>query len=77
MSLRKDSDDELHVQCDVFEEELTADTEAQEELREETRVNIADPQALFTAIHHRVYIINISVFRYLVDNWSVSNSINW
>ncbi|KAK3099465.1 hypothetical protein FSP39_004908 [Pinctada imbricata] len=54
VSLRRESDNDLQVQCDVFEEEMSADNEAQEEIRESTRVDIGNPQALFTAIFHRV-----------------------
>ncbi|XP_063413228.1 inverted formin-2-like isoform X1 [Mytilus trossulus] len=52
--LRQDVDPHLTVQCDVFEEELAADNEALEDLREQSLVNIQDPKALFDAIDKKV-----------------------
>ena len=52
--LRQDVDPNLTVQCDVFEEELAADNEALEDLREQSLVNIQDPKALFDAIDKKV-----------------------
>jgi hypothetical protein len=40
----------------VFEEELTADNEALEELREQSTVDIQDSKALFYAIDKKVGI---------------------
>ena len=54
--LRHDSDPILNVQCDVFEEELTADNEALDELREQSTVDIQDSKALFNAIDKKVGI---------------------
>jgi len=56
--LRSYDDADLNVQCDVFEEELGADCEAVEELREANNVNITDPEALFRTVHNRVCIID-------------------
>lgn len=52
--LRHDGDPSLNVQCDVFEEELAADKEALDELREQSRVNIQSSKALFNAIDKKV-----------------------
>ncbi|KAL3879958.1 hypothetical protein ACJMK2_032234 [Sinanodonta woodiana] len=52
-SLRCDDDRDLNVQCDVFEEELSADAEAVDEMKD-TTVNLSDHTALFKAIYNRV-----------------------
>lgn len=54
ITLREDDDADLNLQCDVFEEELSADMEAMEELKQAANVDIGDPHALFKAIHSRV-----------------------
>lgn len=53
--MRHDGDPLLKVQCDVFEEELAADNEALEEIREQSNVDIQNPKALFDAIDKQVY----------------------
>ena len=53
-TVRYDEDKVLHVQLDVFDEELTADTEALEELSTKYNVDISQPQALFQALHKKV-----------------------
>ena len=52
-TLRADDDDELQVQCDVFEEELNADSEAIENMND-GKVNVNDHTSVFTAIYKRV-----------------------
>lgn len=52
-SLRAEDDDELLVQCDVFEEELHADTEALDEMKVNS-VNLNDHHSVFLAIYKRV-----------------------
>ena len=52
-SLRVDDDDDLHVQCDVFEEELNADNDAIENMQE-GKVNLNDHMSVFNAIFKRV-----------------------
>lgn len=52
--MRHDGDPLLKVQCDVFEEELAADNEALEEMRELSNVDIQNPKALFDAIDKQV-----------------------
>ncbi|XP_062608968.1 inverted formin-2-like, partial [Saccostrea cucullata] len=52
--LREENDVDLNLQCDIFEEELSADLEAMEELKQAANVDIGDPQALFKAINSRV-----------------------
>ena len=52
-TLRADDDDELNVQCDVFEEELNADSDAMENMNE-GNVNLNDHTSVFTAIYKRV-----------------------
>lgn len=52
-SLRCDDDEDLLVQCDVFEEELHADIEALEEMKS-TSVNLNDHQSVFNAVNKRV-----------------------
>ena len=52
-TLRADDDDDLHVQCDVFEEELNADSEAIENMND-GKVNVNDHTSVFTAIYKRV-----------------------
>lgn len=52
-SLRCEDDEDLLVQCDVFEEELHADVEALEEMRS-TSVNLNDHQSVFNAVIKRV-----------------------
>ena len=52
-SLRADDDDELNVQCDVFEEELNADSDAMENMND-GKVNLNDHMSVFTAIYKRV-----------------------
>lgn len=55
-TLREERDPDLNLQCDIFEEELTADSEAMEEQRKAASVDISDPEALFKAILSRVCI---------------------
>ena len=52
-SLRADDDDELNVQCDVFEEELNADSDAMESMND-GKVNLNDHMSVFNAIYKRV-----------------------
>ena len=52
-SLRVDDDDELNVQCDVFEEELNADSDAMESMND-GKVNLNDHMSVFNAIYKRV-----------------------
>ncbi|XP_022325197.2 inverted formin-2-like [Crassostrea virginica] len=54
IALREEDDADLNLQCDIFEEELSADSEAMEELKQAANVDISDPQALFKAIYSRV-----------------------
>ena len=54
-SLRCEDDDDLLVQCDVFEEELHADIEALDELKSSS-VNLNDHQSVFTAVNKKVTI---------------------
>ncbi|KAL4230063.1 FH2 domain-containing protein 1 [Mactra antiquata] len=51
--LRCEDDNLLQVQCDVFEEELHADTEALEDVKS-GKVNLNDPMSVFTSIHKKV-----------------------
>lgn len=53
-TLREEGDPDLSLQCDIFEEELSADSEAMEEQRKAASVDISDPEALFKAILSRV-----------------------
>lgn len=53
-TLREEGDPDLNLQCDIFEEELSADSEAMEEQRKAASVDISDPEALFKAILSRV-----------------------
>ncbi|XP_052280011.1 inverted formin-2-like [Dreissena polymorpha] len=52
-SLRCEDDIELHVQCEVFEDEFHADEEAVEDMTSSS-VNINDPESVFTAIYKKV-----------------------
>ncbi|WAQ99283.1 INF2-like protein [Mya arenaria] len=52
-SLRCEDDEDLHVQCDVFEDEMHADLDALEEQRS-SDVNINDHQSVFKAIYKKV-----------------------
>ena len=52
-TLRVDDDDELNVQCDVYEEELNADNEALENMQA-GKVNLNDHMSVFNAIFKRV-----------------------
>lgn len=52
-ALRCEDDEDLLVQCDVFEEELHADTDALEEMNS-GNVNLNDPQSVFSAVYKKV-----------------------
>ncbi|XP_045204866.2 inverted formin-2-like [Mercenaria mercenaria] len=52
-SLRCEDDDDLTVQCDVFEEEYNADTDALQENKSGS-VNLNDPQSVFMAVYKKV-----------------------
>lgn len=52
-SLRCEDDEDLLVQCDVFEEELHADTDALEESKT-GQVNLNDPQSVFAGVYKKV-----------------------
>lgn len=52
-TVRYEEDKDLHVQLDVFEEELSADADAMEEMNNES-LDMTQPLALFEAIHRKV-----------------------
>ena len=51
--VRYDDDKDLHVQLDVFEEELSADADALEEMSHDG-VDMSQPDQLFQALHRKV-----------------------
>ncbi|KAK7096870.1 hypothetical protein V1264_003915 [Littorina saxatilis] len=53
ITVRYDEDRDLHVQLDVFEEELSADADALEEMNNDN-VDMSQPQELFAALHKKV-----------------------
>ena len=52
-TVRYDDDKDLHVQLDVFEEELAADADALEEMSHDG-IDISQPLPLFQALHRKV-----------------------
>ena len=81
IALREEDEADLNLQCDIFEEELSADSEAMEELKQAANVDISDPQALFQAIYSRVCYSGFKKYWKLLVNkafyeWSCVTFIN-
>ena len=53
--LRNDDDEDLHIQCDVFDEEKQSDDDELAELNPEC-VNLNDTRQVFNAVFHKVYL---------------------
>ncbi|XP_046369459.2 inverted formin-2-like [Haliotis rufescens] len=82
-TIRADEDEDLHVQCDVFEEELTADSEALEEMNN-TTVDLSKHDDLFKAIYNKVQdtplgasLLAILYSLYQIDHTSAQSEATW
>ncbi|XP_067663787.1 inverted formin-2-like isoform X1 [Haliotis asinina] len=82
-SIRADEDEDLHVQCDVFEEELTADSEALEEMNN-TTVDLRKHDDLFKAVYNKVQdtplgasLLAILYSLYQIDHTSPQSEATW
>ncbi|ESP03685.1 hypothetical protein LOTGIDRAFT_171217 [Lottia gigantea] len=81
--LRNIEDDDLHVQCEVFDDELSADADALSELNT-SDVDITKPRDLFTAIYNKYQdtpiessIIGILYSLYQIDDHHSHSEATW